>query len=408
MSKKYKIAIVISHVIQYMIPLYHKINSHPLIDLRVYFCSDFGMAHKKDRGFGIPVAWDNITLEGLKYKFLKNYSPFPSQDTFFGLINLGLVRELKNNKFDAVIVYGYYNISYWLAILTCFFKRIPLILTGEPPTPFKSRFKIFIMKQLKKLYFPWLLNFSSSILYIGAKSKEFYLSYKRYVKDLDRKLFFCPYSVDNEYFFNKYGYYKDKKDAVKKELGLPLDLPVILFLSKLIKWKRPLLLLKAFKELKKEAVLVYVGTGYRLKVLKRYASKYKIKNVFFFGFKNYTEISKFYSIADVFVLPSLGEAWGLVINEALCFGLPVITTSKVNSAFDLIKLGENGYIIPPNNLKALKTALEELLDNPSKMKMMGRRSQEIIFGWNHNVYVEGLIKALDSLKNNSKDAFLPY
>ncbi|MCM8799417.1 MAG: glycosyltransferase family 4 protein [Candidatus Omnitrophica bacterium] len=398
MSKRYKIAIVISHVIQYMVPLYHRINSHHLVDLTVYFCSDFGMVHKKDRGFGIPVAWDNITLEGLKYKFLKNYSPFPSQDTFFGLINPALLKELKNNKFDAVVVYGYYNISYWLAIFSCFFNKIPLILTGEPPTPFKLRLKRFIMDNLKRLYFPWLLSFSSAILYIGTKSKEFYLSYKRYVKDLEKKMFFCPYSVDNDYFFKKYEYYKDKKDAIKKELGLPLNLPVILFLSKLIKWKRPLLLLKAFKELKKEAVLVYVGTGYRLKVLKRYVSKYKIKNVFFFGFKNYSEIPKFYSISDVFVLPSLGEAWGLVISEAMCFGLSIITTDKVNSSFDLVRHKENGYIIRSNDSKELKTILDELLSDPSKMKMMGRRSQEIIQSWNYDTYIEGLIKALDFLK----------
>lgn len=409
MPKKYKIAIVVTHVIQYMVPLYHRIKNHPLIDLTVYFCSTQGLIPKKDEGFGIAVSWDNINLDGLNYKFLKNYSPIPSVNTFFGLINFKIFKELKKNKFDAVVVMGYYNLSYWFAILACFFYKIPLILTGEPPTPFKSKIKRYLTYQIKRIFLPWVLSFCSAVLYIGKKSKEYYLSYKRHVNDLERKLFFSPYSVDNDYFFKKYEEFKDKREAIKKELGLPLDLPIVLFLSKLIKWKRPLILLEAKRYINKKFILLYVGTGYRLKALKEYVSKHKIDNVYFSGFQNYSQISKFYAISDIFVLPSLGEAWGLVINEAMCFGLPVITTNKVNSSYDLIKNGINGYIIPANDLNALIKALDELLSNPYKMKIMGRASQEIISGWSYTQYIDGLLQALEFIeKNKLKNICIPY
>ena len=121
----------------------------------------------------------------------------------------------------------------------------------------------------------------------------------------------------------------------------------------------------------------------------------KIKNVFFFGFQNNSQVSKYYAIADIFVLPSQGESWGVVINEAMCFGLPIITTDKVMAAYDLVREGVNGYIFPPADTTALTLALEELLSDPAKRKKMGESSLQIISEWNYGLFVEGFIKALD-------------
>lgn len=397
MSKRYKLAIVATHIIQYAVPLYHKINSHPDIDLTVYFCSDQGLGLKKDDKFGMKVRWDNVNLSGLNCKFLHNYSPFPNVYNFWGLINFGILNELRESKYDAIFINGYYTISAWLTFLAAYLNKTALILTGEPPSPYKSRLKGFIGLQIRSLVLPILLNISSAILYIGSESKKFYLSYKKYVKGLEEKLFFAPYSVDNDFLLKKADEYRNKKEEIKRELGVPANEPVILFLSNIIYRKQPLLLLESFCELKTCANLFYVGSGPELEGLKKCIKRFKIQRVIFFGFKNYTEIPKYYSIADIFVLPSLGESFGLVINEAMCFGLPIVTTDRVLSASDLVRNGENGYILPSRNRQALTDALEDLLSNAEKMTRMGERSREIISKWNYDRDVVGLLEALESI-----------
>lgn len=394
-EKKYKIAVITTHIIQYAVPLYQKMHHHPEIDLTIYFCSNQGMGSKKDKDFGIKIKWDNIDLSGLKYKFLKNFSFLPNVSTPWGLINLQILKEIKENQYDAVMIGGYYTISFWLGFLICTFTKTPMILSGEPPSPWRSRLRRYIASELKKIFMPHLLNFSSAILYIGKRSKDYYLSYKEYTTNLEEKLFFTPYAVDNDFLCAKFEEFKNRKKELKQALGIPTDYPVILFLSKLIKWKRPLTLLKVFRNINNPASLVYVGSGYRLKALREFAHRFQIKNVFFFGFQNYSELPKFYAMADIFVLPSLGESWGLVINEAMCFNLPVVTTNKVASAYDLVRDGENGYVLNTAGEHALAEKINHLLKFPERRQVMGEKSKEIILNWNYQRCVEGILQALD-------------
>jgi len=394
-QKKYKVAIISSHIIQYAIPLYKVIHASSDIELSIFFCSKQGLISKLDPGFKEKIRWDNIDLEGLRYKFLTNYSPLSNVDRIYGLVNLGIIGELRRGKFDVVIVGGYSLFSFWLAFYAAYISKTPFILTGEPPSPYKSRLRILIMNNLKRLFLPRLIDMASAILYIGQKSKDYYLSFR---KDIEDKLFFCPYSVDNDFYFSKAKEYLPKKDELKKELGIPLGLPVILFLSKLIYWKRPMFLLEAFVKLNTPSVLVYVGSGYRYKALKKLVARENIKNVVFFGFQNYTQIPKFYAISDIFVFPSLGESWGLVVNEAMCFGLPIITTNRVMSSYDLVRHGENGYIVKPEDSQDFQGRLEYLLSHPEERKRMGAVSMEIISKWNYSQYLKGLLSALDYIK----------
>ena len=83
---------------------------------------------------------------------------------------------------------------------------------------------------------------------------------------------------------------------------------------------------------------------------------------------------------------------GLVFNEVMCFGIPVIVSSGVSAASDLVK--DNGYIYETNNIKMLIRFLDELVSNGEKREGMGKRSIEIISNWNYEKDMEGLLKAL--------------
>ena len=126
----------------------------------------------------------------------------------------------------------------------------------------------------------------------------------------------------------------------------------------------------------------------------------KISNVFFVGFKQKEELSQYYAISDLFVLPSTQEVWGLVLNEAVACGLPVITTDKVGASTDLIKDGVNGYVVESRNAEHLCDAMKKVLLDPEVRSRMGKASKEIIEnGFTINDAANGTIEAVNYVMN---------
>jgi len=142
--------------------------------------------------------------------------------------------------------------------------------------------------------------------------------------------------------------------------------------------------------------LVIVGDGPLRGSLEDYVRRRKISAVFFSGFKPRDKVLEYYSLADVLVLPSSFEPHGLVVNEAMCFGLPVIVSDKVGAGPDLVKHKENGFIYPHGDTDKLALYLTEL-SNGEKRKRFGRKSRQIIENWDHSKAVQGLVRALDCI-----------
>jgi glycosyltransferase involved in cell wall biosynthesis len=354
----YKLAILTSHPIQYQAPLFKKIAEQSEIELFVFF-------RKKpieyDKEFRQKFQWDIPLLEGYKYKFLGS--------------GFSISKELKQRNFDAVLIYGWNSYVNWLAALMAKKLGIKILLIGESPLNqelLKPKWKIII----KKIVLGWLFHCVSAFLYIGEENRKFY----KFYGVPDEKLFFAPYVVDNERFQKEYERLKDKKEELREELGIEPDDVVILFVGKLIPKKRPMDLLKAYESilgtsdtlsidgniLTSNVHLLYVGDGELRLNLEKYTKEHNLKNVHFVGFKNQTEISKYYAISDIFVLPSdVGETWGLVVNEAMNFRLPVIVSDLVGCGSDLVKHGENGYIFKTGDTEELARYLESLINyNP--------------------------------------------
>jgi glycosyltransferase involved in cell wall biosynthesis len=380
--RKYKLAVLSSHPIQYQVPLFKKLSASPTIDLKVYFCSNYGVKEKIDPGFRVKFKWNIPLLEGYDYKFLQNYSFFP-MSSFFWLINPGIVNEIMTKKYDAILIHGYGTFTNWVAFLIAFITKTPVLFHGET-TLFNQSNRVESF--FKKILFSKVKSF----LYIGKASKEFY----KYYGVPEDRLFSTPYSVDNEFFITENKRLQKRKHKIKEELCIPPDIPVVLYISKLIKRKRPFDLIFAFNKIKERAVLVFVGDGELKHSMEDYVNKNKIKNVFFLGFKNQKELPMYYSIGDIFVLPSSYESWGLVINEAMCFELPIITTNKVACAQDLVYHGENGFVYSVGDIESLSYYVKKLLIDEEMRKNMGKNSLKIISYWNYDKCVEGILQAL--------------
>ena len=392
-----KVAVFISHPIQYQVPLFKRLAVEPGVDLTVFFFWDFGVQETYDPQFGQKVKWDIPLLDGYKSEFLKNISPDKTSAHFFGEANPELFSRIINGHYDAMIVFGWQTISHWCAIVTGFLTGTPIFIRGENPF-YQEPEKSFLKRIIKHIVLRGLFKLAAGFFYIGEENRKFY----RYYGVPDSKLHFVPYAADNDRFMAEAKKLKPMKDGLKRKLGIQKQQNIILFSGKLVNGKRPLDLIMAYEKLVREILkkrgakpaLVFVGNGPIKSDLEEYAKKNMLDQIYFVGFKNQNELPEFYAMADVFVLPSGGETWGLVVNEAMCFSIPVIVSSVVSCGKDLIIPGRNGYVFPVGDEKSLADCLQKVLEQDAVMKKMGKESFKIISRWNFTEDIKGMRKAM--------------
>jgi glycosyltransferase involved in cell wall biosynthesis len=132
--------------------------------------------------------------------------------------------------------------------------------------------------------------------------------------------------------------------------------------------------------------------------LKTYARQHNLDNVYFLGFVNQSQLPKVYAVADIFVLPSVDEPWGLIINEVMCAGLPVIASAEIGAVPDLVHDGENGFTFEAGDIDMLQSHLETLCRDRLLRERMGKASREIISQWSYEECVQGVLAALDFVR----------
>ncbi len=392
----YRLAVLNTHPIQYFAPLYRRLAREPDIDLTVYFCSRQGSEGYLDAGFGERIKWDIPLLDGYKHKFLKNLGASDQVGGFWSLLNPGIVSELRQNAYDALWVNGHNHATYLVAIYAAKVFSIPVFMRCETHLGLRrSALKRALRTPLMRILYNYLCH---SCLSIGTLNREFYLFHG--VKE-DR-LFMVPYAVDNDYFISAASH--AQPPAVREMLGLPPDKPLILFASKLIRRKRPMDVIRAFHRLRGlglDSGLIIVGSGEEESALKDYVRAHHVSDVYFFGFRNQSELPTFYSIADAFVFPSENESWGLVLNEVMCSGVAVVVARGVGAAPDLVKNGSNGFVYETGNVEELTILLRRILTSPEMRADMSRDSRKIIAEWNYERCVEGLKEALEQISSTN-------
>ncbi len=385
-----RLAALFSHPIQYFAPLFRRLAAQPGIDLTVFYCSRQSAAPRLDPGFGQVVQWDIPLLEGYRYRFLHNWYRSDLVGGFFSLVNPGIVGEILQGGWDVLWLHGYMHLTHWLALLAAKFAGVPVLSRGESnlldPRPIR---RLIIKNLLLRL---WLSQVNGA-LYIGSHNRDFYRHYGM----PEEKLFFTPYTVDNDFFKKEAARLHTRRSALRRKFGVKDERPLILFCGKLIPKKQPLLLLKAYASVRrnKACALLYAGDGVLRKDLEEKVSREEIKDVKITGFLNQSEISKVYFAADFLVLPSAwGETWGLVLNEGMNFGLPVVTSDRVGAAVDLVREGKNGFIVPNQDVDALAAALAQLVEDADLRFRFGQQSREIIEDWGLDETVAGIANAI--------------
>lgn len=364
-----KLAIVVTHPIQYYAPWFKLLAMRGNVQLKVFYTWSQAADKVKDKTFGRDIKWDIPLLQDYEYEFVENVSKNPGSHNFFGIDCPDLVSKLEEYTPDTILFFGW-NFKSHLKAMRHFHGKVPVWFRGDSTLldetgGLKTKVRRFV---LKKVY-----RYVDKAFYVGQASKAYFL--KHGLKE--NELVYAPHAVDNAHFSDDAGSYEKDAFQWKTELGIAKDQVTVVFAGKFEHKKQPNLLIEAVIEankVRKEPIaLIMIGNGPLEQKLKiQSENKEYIK---FLPFQNQSKMPLVYRMASIFCLPSQGpgETWGLAINEAMASSRPVIVTDKVGGAKDMLIEGYNGYCFDHSNKQELIALLEKL--SMDSLKFMGSNAR---------------------------------
>jgi glycosyltransferase involved in cell wall biosynthesis len=395
-----RLAIVVSHPIQYVAPWFAHIAATRVIEPLVFYLWDFGVTMRHDREFGLELRWDVPLLTGYRSELVANNSREPGTHRFGGLNNPSLIPRVAAWSPDAILLFGYKYQSHLRLLLSSRLGHIPIIFRGDShdigrrpgPRNFGSRLARRV-----------IFRRFNACLAVGRANTH----YLRSSGVADDKIFFAPHAVDNERFRSTATAATNDALAWKKDLGIDASRPVILFAGKLDLKKRPLDLLHAFRiaitgsSWPIQPALLFVGSGDLGNQLHAVAGADINKNIFFAPFQNQSRMPMIYAAGDLFVLPSSSETWGLAVNEAMNAGLPAIVSSHVGCGPDLVIEGETGWVFKAGNVHALSDTITHALSDRARLRVMGAAARDRVALYSYEAATNGLLAALHRVTGRS-------
>lgn len=401
-QRPFRLAYVVSHPIQYQVPLLRRIAADPSFELTVFYCSDFSLRSYKDEGFGTEFTWDVPLTGGYQAVFLPRWRDTHNPSVLAPIARgffRAFLKGIDGKRFDAVWVHGYSSLNSIHAIVAARLAGLPVMIRADIWLRDRPRSKSKLL--LKQMYFRVLRSMISAVLAIGTRNAEYWAHYF----GSTFPVFLMPYAVDNDFFARGRAIAQATRGELQAELQMEPGRPVILFASKLQKRKHCDDLLEAYLGLLDEfspeqrPYLLIVGDGEQMQELRERVEQASASLVRFTGFRNQSELPRYFDLATVFVLPSRHEPWGLIVNEAMAVSLPVIVSDDVGCAIDLVRDGDNGFVYPVGDRVALQEALRSSLQ-PGAAERMGTRSRAIIDQWSFDEDMDVLKQAMTFLTMN--------
>jgi glycosyltransferase involved in cell wall biosynthesis len=361
-----KLAVVCSHPIQYYGPLFRELARRA--DVTVFFAHRATPIDQANAGFGTPFDWDVELLSEYRHVFLTNVASKPSLNHFSGCDTPEIGARLAQGAFDVVLVMGWHLKSYVQAIWAAKRLHLPVLVRGDSQleTP-RSDLKRFA----KSLAYPALLRLFDAALYVGQRSRDYYIHYAYPV----RRLFYSPHCVDTARY--SAGATVRARDELRRELQIASDSRVLLFVGKLVSYKRPMDVIEAAAACRNNGLdfeVIIAGDGELRNLMAERGVELHVPT-HLLGFCNQSKMPAVYAASDVLVLPSEHETWGLVANEALASGRPVILSEACGSVPDLAADRQVGRVFPVGNVASLAIAASETIARPSNPEVIRELSQ---------------------------------
>ncbi|MBL9116062.1 MAG: glycosyltransferase family 4 protein [Verrucomicrobiaceae bacterium] len=365
----------LSHPIQYQSPLIRHLVAGGLCITVAYGSGATGSAYH-DREFGTTVKWDVPLLDG--------YDSVTLEEAKWE-------EQLMQQPADAIWVHGWSHPYAAVAWKVAARRRLPLLVRGE--TFLGCVRGGPIRRWMHRQVYSRRFRRAAAFLAVGSLNAQMYRAYGVPAE----RIYSVPYAVDNAFFQARAAEARPGREALRESLQLEPGLPVVLFCGKLIAKKNAATLIEAMGRLNSRAALVLVGDGELKPELTALAERVMPGRARFVGFKNQTELPAYYDMCDVFVIPSTFEPWGLVVNEVMNAGKPVLASHAVGSAADLVG-PDNGGSFHATDAADLARVLKPYLEDEHVRQQAGARSLEKIQRWGFEEDRQGLMKAMEGLK----------
>lgn len=326
----------------YRVAFFNELGRH--CDLTVLF-ERRSSAHR-DR------SWHDYSALNFRAVFLRGIPYFSSV-----AVSPGVLLHLARNSYDRIVVTDFTSVTGALAVLYLRVTRRPYILESDggfagPASGFKWR--------AKRLVIPGAAAYFST----AAEHDQYYLAYGAPPDRIIR----YPFSSVRRADVPDVPSTVEEKESTRKQLGIP-ERRVVLSIGRFIHCKGIDVLLSACAALPDD-VGVYIVGGEPTEEYLRLVEDLALTNVHFVGYQPPKVLSSWFDAADVFVLPTRGDVWGLVVNEALAHGLPVVTTDRCIAGLELVQPGVTGKIVPVDDPAALAEGIGALLeDDPLRSRM---------------------------------------
>jgi glycosyltransferase involved in cell wall biosynthesis len=389
-TPKARIAVVNTHPIQYFAPLYAYLNAAPDLEVTALYLSDFSLRGAQDQGFKQVVKWDVDLLSGYPHVFVGPNAKKLEPRGFASMIVPTIWQAVRGGGYDALWLHGHGVAANLIALAAAKSIGIPVFMRCDTHLGLSlTKLKAALRKPLMSMFYRQCDYF----LAIGTANKNFYMS----MGVPEGKISLVPYAVDNARFMTDARLTDEERRATRQRYGISPDRPAILYVSKFLRRKHPDHLVLAAQRLAAEGLsfdLVLAGSGEMQAELEVLIARGGPPNVVMPGFINQQDMPGVLGACDVFVLPAADEPWGLIVNEAMCAGLPVVVSSEIGCTVDLVRPGENGFTFEARDIEGLTNALRPIVNNVELRRAMSRKSVEIIERWSYHNCRDGLREAV--------------
>ena len=342
----------------YQRELFAAMAAHPGLDVRVVYYT----SSSPDRQWGRPrLPASSRVLPGLALHSISTCC----------CLNPTVVSEIGKGAYDLAVVGDYFTLTAQLAMRYLTWRGIPWVFWGEAPgmSPRGP-----VGRGLRRLAQQPIRRHAAAVAAIGTRAAALY----RRILPPDVPVFNIPYHCDLAPYL---AITRPRRSGMQS-----VSVPEVRFLfsGQLIHRKGVDVLLRAFErvcETGAAASLTIVGDGPDRHRCRRLIGPEWRPRVRFLGFHQPDDLPNVFAESDVFVLPSRYDGWGVVVNEALAAGMPIIATSAVGAGADLIEPGRNGFVVAPGDVDALTAAMKRFVAEPTLVHRLGTRSREIAGDW---------------------------
>lgn len=296
-------------------------------------------------------------------------------------------KDVKNiSDFDFVFVYDYSTKTAMKLMLRCIIKKIPYAINCDGAfiggNSLKNTVKSFFIKKATRLFASGK-KAAEYFIHYGAKEEN--IAYHGFTSLFEKDI---PESIPSP----------ELKTRLRKERELPEGI-IAVSVGRFIKSKAFDVLIDAWSHLPGEYTLLIIGGGSERKSYEEQIKNLGLKNIRIYDYMPFDKLIEYYKCCDIFVMPTLTDVWGLVINEAMANGLPVVTTEMCIAGLELIEKGENGYIVPINDAAALADAISVIAKDENLRLKMAINNLIKIGNYTYENIARSHINALESLEH---------